>query len=73
MRDNKGRFIKSHAHHYLFESPNGTHSTGVCVHCGETQTIPNSLPPVSPRGMMKRLMGLARMNDPGEKETPHGE
>jgi len=73
MRDGKGRFIKAHAHYWRYEEPNGATSAAVCVHCGATLVSPNSLPPITPRGLMARLMGLERMNTPVERETPHGE
>ena len=70
MRDDKGRFVKEHTHYWLYEEPNGETSTAVCVHCGATRVSPNSLPPVTPRGMMSRMMGLMRMNEEDEREVP---
>ena len=65
VRDDKGRFVKAHAHYWRYAEPNGATSIGVCVHCDATRTSLNSLPPPTPRGMMKRLLGLERMNTPG--------
>jgi hypothetical protein len=71
MRDGKGRFIKAHTHYWQYEEPNGGTSTAVCVHCNATLVSTNSFPPATPRGLMKRLMGLEKMNALVERETPH--
>ena len=32
------------AHHWVFNSPNGTYSEGVCIYCGATQKALNCMP-----------------------------
>jgi hypothetical protein len=73
MRDSKGRFIKTHAHHWLYESPNGTHSTAVCLICGDTLVSANSLPGLGSRATMQRLIGIHKMklkNTKAPRATP---
>jgi hypothetical protein len=67
MRDSKGRFIKKHAHHWIYESPNGSHSTAVCVICGDTLVSANSLPGLGRRAVMQRLIGIDKMRQRNTK------
>ena len=46
--------ITEHAHHFIFEQPQGEFSQGVCKHCGATKEARNYLP-FTPINMRKWL------------------
>jgi hypothetical protein len=70
VRNNKGRFIKAHAHYWQYEEPNGPTSTAVCVHCSETLVSPNAFPIQNHRLKSAIARGLRVMNPPEKRETP---
>ena len=40
--------VTEHAHHFIFETPNGHVSVGTCKHCGETKSLANSFTHTTP-------------------------
>ena len=40
--------VTEHAHHFIFETPNGHESVGTCKHCGETKSLANSFTHTTP-------------------------
>jgi len=46
--------IHEHVHHYVFETPAGEFSVGICKHCGNSKEARNWLP-FTPINMRKWL------------------